>query len=72
LNERQIKALDRLLDAGPGGFEGGLTARKYMAMTKVSKATATRDLADLLAKRCVQRRPSGGRSTSYEIQWETD
>jgi len=49
LNDRQRKVLQRLLDVGDGGFEGGLTADKYMKMTGASKATATRDLAALLA-----------------------
>jgi Fic family protein len=50
LNERQRKALQRLLDAGNGGFEGGMNAEKYIKMTSTSKATATRDLADMVAK----------------------
>ncbi|WP_335967028.1 hypothetical protein [Galbibacter sp. PAP.153] len=29
---------------------GGMTAKKYMAITKTSKATATRDLQDIVAK----------------------
>lgn len=49
-NDRQRKALKRLLDAGDGGFLGGLTADKYCKITGASKATATRDLADLLQK----------------------
>lgn len=49
LNERQRKVLQRLLDAGDGGFEGGMNAEKYMKMTGASKATATRDLTALLA-----------------------
>ena len=69
LSDRQIKVINRLLDAGPEGFEGGLNARKYVGLAKVSKATATRDLADLVEKDCLQRRPGGGRSTSYEIKW---
>ena len=40
LNDRQRKALNRLLDAGPGGFEGGWTNRKYAGMTHISRATA--------------------------------
>ncbi len=47
LNERQRKVLSRLLDAGDGGFLGGLTADKYTKLTGASKATATRDLVDL-------------------------
>jgi Fic family protein len=69
LNKRQIKVLNRLLDAGPDGFEGGLSARKYIGLTRSSKATATRDLADLLAKGCIRRGVEGGRSTHYEIRW---
>jgi Fic family protein len=69
LNERQIKAINRLLDAGPGGFEGGINARKYMGLTKASKATATRDLTDLLEKGLLERQIGAGRSTGYEIAW---
>ena len=47
-NERQRKAVQRLLDAGPEGFEGGMTAEKYGRLTGASKATATRDLRQLL------------------------
>lgn len=48
LNERQRRVLQRLLDEGDGGFRGGLNAEKYIKMTGASKATATRDLADLV------------------------
>src|SRR3990172_935711 len=47
LNERQRKALNRLLYAGPDGFEGGINTRKYMSLTKTSRATAYRELAEL-------------------------
>lgn len=47
-NERQRKVLQRLLDAGDGGFDGGLNAEKYIKMTGASKATATRDLAEMV------------------------
>jgi Fic family protein len=50
LNERQEKALLRMLREGPKGFQGGLTAGKYVGMTGAATATATRDLADLVAK----------------------
>lgn len=50
INERQEKALLRMFEEGPEGFAGGLNAEKYIAITKASKATATRDLADLVAK----------------------
>jgi len=69
LNKRQIKVLNRLLDAGPEGFEGGLNARKYMSLTKASKATSSRDLAELVERGCLVQQAGGGRSTSYEINW---
>ena len=64
----QIKVLNRLLDGGERGFEDGISAAKYQAVAKVSKATATRHLADLLQKGCIERLPGGGRSTRYQIK----
>ncbi|RPJ33355.1 MAG: Fic family protein, partial [Verrucomicrobiaceae bacterium] len=46
LNVRQFKVIQRMLEAGPDGFTGGMNARKYIALTRASKATATRDLQD--------------------------
>lgn len=67
LNERQLKVLNRLLDTAPDSFVGGITARKYMSLTKTSKATATRALSDLLDKGCLSKLDGGGRSTAYDI-----
>lgn len=50
LNERQIKVLKRLLDSAGEEFEQGTNARKYQSLAKVSKATATRDWAELVEK----------------------
>jgi Fic family protein len=50
LEERQRKVLQRLLDCGDGGFEGGLNAEKYMKLTHVSNSTAKRDLAEMVAQ----------------------
>lgn len=47
-NPRQEKALVKLFESGPEGFKGGLSAEKYIAITKASRATATRDLAELV------------------------
>lgn len=66
LNERQRKALTRMLDAGPNGFQGGMTNRKYASLTKASPATAQRDLAGLVAKGCLVALGSG-RSVRYEL-----
>ena len=67
VNERQLKVMRRMLEEGPEGFEGGMNAKKYMAITHTSKATATRDLQDLVEKGALI--PSGGgRSTRYELK----
>lgn len=70
ISERQRKVLNRLLDAGPAGFEGGLTTRKYAGLAGVSKPTAQREIADLVAKGMLRPNPGGGRSTSYDVAWE--
>jgi Fic family protein len=57
-----------MLEEGPGGFTGGMNARKYVGITKVSKATATRDMQDLLAIGAFTLAgKAGGRSTSYQL-----
>lgn len=48
LNERQKKTIYRLFDAEPEGFVGGLSAGKYITITKAPRATATRDLKKLV------------------------
>lgn len=70
LNERQIKVLNRLLDTAGEEFAQGINARKYQSLAKVSKATATRDLAELVDKGCLEKLPGGGRSTRYGIRGE--
>ncbi len=48
LNERQRKVLLRMFKEGVDGFDGGLSAENYIAITKTSRATATRDLQALV------------------------
>jgi len=72
VSERQKKVLNRLLDAGKDGFEGGLSTRKYMGMTKISRATAWREIEDLLQKKMLRPLPGRGRSVAYEIAWDTE
>ncbi len=55
LNTRQEKVIARLFAAGLEGFKGGLSAENYLAITKTSRATATRDLQDLVEMGAVQR-----------------
>lgn len=69
LNERQEKALLRMFEAGPEGFEGGLSAKNYMTITGVPAATATRDLANLVEAGALTR--TGERkSTRYHLTVE--
>ena len=68
LNERQIKVLNKVLDIGDENFEGGISTKKYMAMVKISKATAVRDIQELVEKVClVQIEGSSGRNVRYRI-----
>jgi Fic family protein len=72
LSAEQTKVLNRLLDGGEKGFTDGISAAQYQAVAKVSKATATRHLAELLEKGCLERLPGGGRSTRYKISYPDD
>jgi Fic family protein len=47
-NERQEKVVARMFHEGIDGFKGGLSAENYISITKISRATATRDLQNLL------------------------
>ena len=74
LRAEQRKVLNRMLEAGPGRFEGGLTPRKYQALTGVTKVTASRHIADLVTKGIIVRAEGvAGRSTHYNLTipgWE--
>lgn len=67
LNERQRKVLDKMFAAGSGGFVGGINVRKYLAITKASKATATRDLQHLTSIGALNAIGTG-RAARYEIR----
>lgn len=67
LSAEQVKVINRLLEGGEKGFEQGISASQYQKVAKVSKATATRHLADLLARGCLIKLPGGGRNTRYVI-----
>ena len=68
LNERQIKVLNKIFDVGIDNFEGGLNTKKYMAITKVSKATATRDISELIEFECIKQVDgTAGRNVRYTI-----
>lgn len=67
LNARQLKVVKKMLDHGPAGFQGGMSAKKYMSITGTSKATATRDLQYMADKSIIT--PEGdGRSRRYFLR----
>ena len=67
INDRQKKVINRILEAGAGKFEGGLTTRKYVNIAGVSRATAFREIADLMSKNILQRLPGSGRNAHYDL-----
>jgi Fic family protein len=67
MNDRQQKVIARMLKEGPDGFKGGINATKYRHIARCSKATATRDLADLRGKGILRQGSAGGRSTRYDL-----
>ena len=67
LNERQARMVSRVFAEGRRGCEGGITTRKYEAITKCPNRTASRDLSDLVAKGIIIPLPGGGRTTRYEL-----
>jgi Fic family protein len=66
LSERQKKVVNRLLDAGPEGFEGGMTTQKYASISHCSRATAFREL-DQLFEIGVFQRVGQGRAVRYQL-----
>lgn len=67
MNKRQLKVIRRMLEEEPEGFKGGMSTKKYMAITKASRATATRDLQDLADKQ-VLLQAGAGRSVRYSLR----
>ena len=68
LNDRQRKVLNKILDVGPEGFVGGINNSKYSSMGQTSRATATRDLAELNDWGLLVA-DGGGRSRTYRLNW---
>jgi Fic family protein len=69
LNVRQEKAMARMFREGIDGFEGGLSAENYIAITRTSRATATRDLQELVAIGALTR-TGELRHTRYHLKLE--
>ena len=67
LKPRQLKVLLRMFREGPDGFKGGLSADNYINISGASRATATRDLQELVEKKALI---SSGqlKGTRYHLQ----
>ncbi|MBV8042209.1 Fic family protein [Pluralibacter sp.] len=64
LNAEQIKVLNRMLD---GDFSDGINNSQYKAVASISRATATRHLAQLTSLGFLEANNAGGRSTRYKL-----
>jgi Fic family protein len=67
LNERQAKMIARVFAEGRHAFKGGITTKKYETIAKCPNRTASRDLANLLAKGIITPLPGSGRNTRYAL-----
>jgi Fic family protein len=63
----QRKVINRMLDAEPNGFSGGLTTRKYVSIAKVSRTTAYREISHLVNKGILVPNQGKGRNISYHL-----
>ena len=67
LNERQKKVLLKMLSYLPLDFEGGMKVSKYISITKATRLTASRDLADLVDKE-IFKSHGKGRGVYYTLE----
>ncbi|MBT3274663.1 MAG: Fic family protein, partial [Spirochaetales bacterium] len=67
LNERQLKVLGKMVEKLPEDLIGGLTNKKYTAITKVSLATVKRDIKEMVDQGILVVGEEKGRSTKYQI-----
>jgi Fic family protein len=67
LNERQKIGIKKMFEAGKDGFDNGINAGKYGNLVGCSKATATRDLTDMLKLGVFIRLPGEGRNVRYAL-----
>ena len=66
LTPSQRKVVNKLYDAGPDGFLGGMSTEKYVAIAGVSRATAYRELTEMVASGLLER-TGQGKATRYAL-----
>ncbi|MBU1085852.1 MAG: Fic family protein [Candidatus Beckwithbacteria bacterium] len=64
INSRQRKVLNKLLESG----KNNLTTRKYINIAKLSRATAIREINNLVDKKILHKNQGKGRNVSYKIK----
>jgi Fic family protein len=69
MNARQEKVIARMFREGIDGFKGGLSAENYISMTKTSRASATRDLQELVGMGALTK-TGALRHTRYHLKLE--
>ena len=69
MNERQARVIARIFREGLDGFTGGLSAANYITIADTSRATATRDLQELVVIGALSRAGTL-KSTRYHINIE--
>ncbi len=68
LNARQTKVMNKILDMGRENFKGGLSKRKYIIIADTTPATASRDISELIEKKCIKKVDgTAGKNTRYEV-----
>lgn len=66
LTASQVKAINKLYDAAPEGFSGGMSTEKYVNLCGVSRATAYRELSSLCEAGLLAQTGTG-RGTRYQL-----
>ncbi len=68
LNARQTKVLNKILDIGIDNFDGDLSKKKYIKISDTTPATASRDIVELLEKKCIEQiEGTNGRNVRYIV-----
>ena len=70
LNKRQAKVIERMFREGPDGFKGGLSAENYISISGTSRATATREVQELVEIGALTR-TGERRYTRYRLAMQT-
>jgi len=71
LNQRQIKVLNKIATIGEENFTGGLSTKKYLSIAKTSRATAIRDIKDLVEKGFLEQiKGTSGRGVRYVLIYD--